>query len=221
MRDQVKSEFVRQIKAGFLLTMVVNAKAQENKVEMLRAGMIRIQHNPERLMRSCFEKMLRAAGLNMDRAWLSWRMRHLSKDRDAAMRARKKVAASNLANRLEKKRMSHLRSGVRPLARGVAHTKTQERVFKKCTTLLTADLRTHSEIRQNVWIIFVTLLNKSVLKYAEGSLVAQQLSSSYPLTPGGAEFSRSSRMRSKWNQWSTRWWRRLDWYSRCYSCDGS
>ena len=197
MRDQVKSEFVRQIKAGFLLTMVVNRKVQDNKVEMLRAGMIKIQHNPERLMRSCFEKMLRAVGLNMDRAWLSWRMRHLSKDRDAAMRARKKVAASNLANRLEKKRMSHLRSGVRPLARGVAHTKTQERVFKKCTTLLTADLRTHSEIGQNVWIIFVTLLNKSVLKYAEGSLVAQQLSSSYPLTPGGTGFSRSSRMRTK------------------------
>ena len=104
MRDKVKSEFVRQIKAGFLLTMIVNSKANANKIEMLRAGMIRIQHNPERLMRSCFEKMLRAAGLNMDRAWLSWRMWHLSKDRDAAMRARKKVAASNLANRLEKKR---------------------------------------------------------------------------------------------------------------------
>ena len=104
MRDQVKSEFVRQIKAGFLLTMVVNRKVQDNKVEMLRAGMIKIQHNPERLMRSCFEKMLRAVGLNMDRAWLSWRMWHLSKDRDAAMRARKKVAASNLANRLERKR---------------------------------------------------------------------------------------------------------------------
>ena len=84
MRDQVKSEFVRQIKAGFLLTMVVNRKVQDNKVEMLRAGMIKIQHNPERLMRSCFEKMLRAVGLNMDRAWLSWRMWHLSKDRDAA-----------------------------------------------------------------------------------------------------------------------------------------
>jgi hypothetical protein len=58
-------------------------------------------------------------------------MWHLSKDRDAAFRARKKVAAGNLGNILAKKRNNHLRSGVRPLARGVAHTKTQERVFNK------------------------------------------------------------------------------------------
>ena len=131
MRDQVKGEFVRQIKAGFFLTMLVNRKANENKVEMCKAAMIRLNYNPERLMRQCFEKMIRACGLNMDRAWLSWRMWHLSKDRDAAFRARKKVAATNLGNVLEKKRKTHLRSGVRPLARGVAHTKTQERVFNK------------------------------------------------------------------------------------------
>jgi hypothetical protein len=124
MRDQVKGEFIRQIKAGFLLTMVVNRKAQEAKVSLCKAAMIRLNYNPERLMRSCFDKMLRAGGQTLDKAWLAWRMFHLSKDRDAAFRARKKVAAGNLGNILVKKRNSHLRSGVRPLARGVAHTKT-------------------------------------------------------------------------------------------------
>ena len=47
MRDQVKGEFVRQIKAGFFLTMLVNRKANDNKVEMCKAAMIRLNYNPE------------------------------------------------------------------------------------------------------------------------------------------------------------------------------
>jgi hypothetical protein len=62
MRDQVKAEFVRQIKAGFLLTMIVNRFAKDNKYEMCKAAIVRLNYNPERLMRSCFEKMLRAGG---------------------------------------------------------------------------------------------------------------------------------------------------------------
>jgi hypothetical protein len=58
-------------------------------------------------------------------------MFHLSKDRDAAMRARKKVSAANIGNTLDKKRKSHMRKGVRVLAQGVAHTKTQQSVFNK------------------------------------------------------------------------------------------
>jgi len=75
-------------------------------------------------MRSSFEKMIRACGLNLEKAWLSWRMWHLANDRDAANRARKKVGGNSIGELLEKKRKNHLRSALRPLAKGVAHTKT-------------------------------------------------------------------------------------------------
>jgi hypothetical protein len=99
------------------------AQRNYNSNVLLKAGLIKLRFNPERLMRSSFEKMIRACGLNLEKAWLSWRMWHLSNDRDAAMRARKKVSANNLCERLEKKRKNHLRSGLRPLAKGVAYTK--------------------------------------------------------------------------------------------------
>jgi hypothetical protein len=76
-------------------------------------------------MRASFDKMIRAAGMNVERAWLAWRMFHLGKDRDAANVARKKVAAANLGNCIDKKRKNHLRSGLKPLAKGVANTRMQ------------------------------------------------------------------------------------------------
>jgi hypothetical protein len=40
-------------------------------------------------MRLSIEKIIRAAGLNLERAWITWKLDHLSKDRKAATKARK------------------------------------------------------------------------------------------------------------------------------------
>ncbi|MEE4247940.1 MAG: hypothetical protein V2I33_21315 [Kangiellaceae bacterium] len=75
--------------------------------------------------------MIRAAGMNIERAWLAWRMWHLGRDRDASAKACKQVAAANLANTLDKKRKKTLRSGLKPLAQGVADTRMQKQIFNK------------------------------------------------------------------------------------------
>ena len=64
-------------------------------------------------------------------------------------------------------------------------------------------------------------LKLSVKKYAEGSPVALQLSSSYPGMRGAALLRKNSIRKTKWKPWSTRWWRRQAWCNSVYSCDGS
>jgi hypothetical protein len=98
---------------------------KDNKQKLQRAGLNAIKFDPERLMRASFDKMIRAAGMNLERAWLAWRMFHLGKDKKAAEKARKNVAAANLANTIDKKRRKNLRSGLKPLAKGVANTRMQ------------------------------------------------------------------------------------------------
>ena len=67
----------------------------------------------------------------MEKAWLCWRMFVVSKDKNAAQKARKRASAANLRAILEKKRKNHVRGGVRVLAKGVAYTKTQMSIFNK------------------------------------------------------------------------------------------
>ena len=196
-RDAKMFNYGEGVKAAFVLNNLVTRFMKDNSYEMQKAGMIKLAYNPQRLIRSCFEKMIRACGLNLTSAWLSWRMWHLSKDRDAAMRARKKVASSNLGNILEKKRKSHLRSGVRPLARGVAHTKTQERVFNKMYYVAYGRLKNAFRDWTECLDHIRDALKLSVKKYAEGSPVALQLSSSYPGMRGAALLRKNSIRKTK------------------------
>ncbi|MEE4248546.1 MAG: hypothetical protein V2I33_24465 [Kangiellaceae bacterium] len=87
--------------------------------------------NPERIMRNTLQKILRAAGVNVDRAWIRWRMLHLQQDRAAAKLARRNVAAANMGEILDKKRRKQLKSGLKPLADGVAHTKMQTKIINR------------------------------------------------------------------------------------------
>jgi hypothetical protein len=87
--------------------------------------------NPERIMRNTLQKILRAAGVNVDRAWIRWRMLHLQQDRAAAKLARRNVAAANMGEILDKKRRKHLKAGLKPLADGVAHTKMQTKIINR------------------------------------------------------------------------------------------
>jgi hypothetical protein len=87
--------------------------------------------NPERIMRNTLQKILRAAGVNVDRAWIRWRMLHLEQDRAAAKLARRNVAAANMGEVLDKKRRKHLKAGLKPLADGVAHTKMQTKIINR------------------------------------------------------------------------------------------
>jgi hypothetical protein len=124
-------DYGNQVKAGFALYSVVNRQYKNKKDEHLRHAWRKISFDPQRLMRSCFDKMIRAAGLNLERAWLCWRMFHLSKDKKAAEKARKNVAAANLGNTIDKKRRKNLRAGLKPLAKGVANTRMQQQIFNK------------------------------------------------------------------------------------------
>ncbi len=101
---------------------------RDRKREYCLFALRQIGFNPDRLMRSAFEKMLRAAGVTVERAWIIWKMQHLANDRNRVATARRDIAATNLVNVLDKKRKHHLRSGMKPIAADVAQTKAQERV---------------------------------------------------------------------------------------------
>jgi hypothetical protein len=85
--------------------------------------------------------MIRAAGLNKNRAWVLWRLWFLARSKDAATKGRKKVAAGNLAERLDKKRRRHLYSGLRTLAKGVANTKMQNKIFNRMSYIAFGKLK--------------------------------------------------------------------------------
>lgn len=131
MRDQNKIEYGEAVKAGFALSAFWTKFYNEKKADYLRFAMRKIAYNPERLMRSCFEKMIRAAGINEERAFLAWKMWFLARNRQFADNSRRNLTASNLGNLINKKRRQHLRSGIKPLAKGVADTNMQKRIFNK------------------------------------------------------------------------------------------
>jgi len=124
MRNANKMEFGNQIKAGFTLTNLLTRYLRDNKEKYLRLGMRRIAYNEDKVMSSAFAKMLRAAGANLNTAWLSWKMATMMGNSAKMALAKRNLAAKNIADVLDKKRKRHLRSGVRPLADGVASTKT-------------------------------------------------------------------------------------------------
>jgi len=91
-----------------------------NKEKYVRFAWRQINFNPDKIMSASFQKMLRAAGANVNTAWISWRMATLTGNSAKMALAKRNLAAKNIADCLDKKRKRHLRSGVRPLAEGVA-----------------------------------------------------------------------------------------------------
>ena len=75
--------------------------------------------------------MLRAAGINLERSWLTWKMNHLTEDRDRVKKSRRDIAAANLGNALDKKRKQQLRSGLKPIAKDVADTKAKQKIMSR------------------------------------------------------------------------------------------
>ena len=132
MRDMKTYEYGQAVKAGFALYSMFNHKLRENRSNMLRYGFRKIDYDPVKLMNQCFEKMIRAAGLNLERSWLAWKIHVFSKNADHAKNARREAASMNFSNLIHAKRKNHLRAGVRRLAAGVAMTNGQ---FKVCNRL--------------------------------------------------------------------------------------
>ncbi len=108
--------------------MLTGRVYRERKSEYYLYALRQIGFNPDRLMRCAFEKMLRAAGVNVERAWIIWKMNHLAADRNRVATARRDIAATNLVNVIDKKRKNHLRAGMKPIAKDVANSKAQEKV---------------------------------------------------------------------------------------------
>jgi len=71
-------------------------------------------------MIAAFQKMLRAAGANLGTAMITWRMNVIAGDRQRMKLQKRNLAAGNIGNVIDKKRKNHLRSGLKPLADGVA-----------------------------------------------------------------------------------------------------
>jgi hypothetical protein len=61
-RDLAKQEFGNQIKAGFSLTSLLTRYLRNNKEKYTRLAWKKLDHNPDKIMSSAFNKMLRAAG---------------------------------------------------------------------------------------------------------------------------------------------------------------
>jgi hypothetical protein len=120
MRGMQKYEYGEQVKAGYALHALVTRFYRDRKREYCMLALRKIGFNPDRIMRAAFQKMLRAAGVNVERAFLQWKMNHLSSDRNRIKQARRDIAAANLGNCLDKKRKNHLRSGLKPIAADVA-----------------------------------------------------------------------------------------------------
>jgi hypothetical protein len=120
MRGMQKFEYGEQVKAGYALHALVTRFYRDRKREYCMLALRKIGFNPDRIMRAAFQKMLRASGVNVERAFLQWKMNHLSRDRNRIKQARRDIAAANLGNCLDKKRKNHLRSALKPIAADVA-----------------------------------------------------------------------------------------------------
>jgi hypothetical protein len=128
LRNLDKYEYGQRVKAGFALHALVSRFYRDRKREYCLYALRQIGFNPDRLMRAAFQKMLRAAGVNVERAWLRWKMNHLAEDRNRVSEARRNIAAANLGNCLDKKKKRHLRAGMKPIAADVAQNKAKEKI---------------------------------------------------------------------------------------------
>jgi len=142
MRHEGKIQFGNQVKAGFALTSLLGRYLKANRDKYQRYAWRQLYYDEDKVMERAFQKMIRAAGVNFERAFLRWRMFTLEADRSAAKRAKKNNATLHMANVLDKKRKNHLRSGVKPLANGVAHTKMQSKIFNRMYYILHGRLKT-------------------------------------------------------------------------------
>jgi len=120
MRDAQKREYGQAVKAGFSLYSIFNHRLRENKQHMCAFALRRIKWDPIKIMNSSFEKMIRAAGLNMERSWLAWKIHVFSKNADSMAKAKREAASMHFSQLIDSKRKNHLRAGVRKLAAGVA-----------------------------------------------------------------------------------------------------
>jgi len=115
---------------------------RNNKEKYLGLAFRRIGYDPDKVMSSAFAKMLRAAGANINTAWLAWRMATLTGNSAKMALAKRNLAAKNIGECLDKKRKRHLRSGVRPLAAGVAQTKMQLKIMNRMYYIAYGRLKT-------------------------------------------------------------------------------
>jgi L-fucose isomerase-like protein len=112
----------QSVKAGFALYTIMGRYLRDNKEKLCRLALRNIAYDQERIMRSSFEKMIRAAGLNMERSWLSWKMYVQSRNHGATKLAKRNISAANIGKVLDKKRKNQMMAGVKRLADGVAKT---------------------------------------------------------------------------------------------------
>jgi hypothetical protein len=131
MRDMAKYDFGQQIKAGFTLTALMTRQYKDNKEKYLRLAFRYLNYNPDKIMSSSFNKMIRAAGANINTAFLIWKMNVVAGDRKKMAQAKRNLATKNVVEVIDKKRRNHLRAGLRPLADGVAQTKMQTKIFNR------------------------------------------------------------------------------------------
>jgi len=96
MRDMNKYEFGEQIKAGFALTTILTHKYRDNKEKYLRLGFRHISYNPDKVMSSAFNKMIRAAGHSVNTAWIIWKMNVIAGDRKKQSAIKRKLATKNI-----------------------------------------------------------------------------------------------------------------------------
>jgi len=93
-------------------------------------------------MISAFQKMLRAAGANLGTAMMSWRMNVLAGNSKRMALQKRNLAAKNIGDVIDKKRKRNLRSGIKPLADGVASTKMQKKIMNRMYYIAYGRLKT-------------------------------------------------------------------------------
>ena len=93
---------------------------RNNKEKYLGLAFRRIGYDPDKVMIAAFQKMLRAAGANLNTAMMTWKMQHLLGNSKRMALQKRNLAAKNIGECIDKKRKRHLRAGIRPLAAGVA-----------------------------------------------------------------------------------------------------
>jgi hypothetical protein len=140
-RIEGKIEFGNQVKAGFSLTSLMTRFLRANKEKYLRYSLRQIGYNPDKVMTATFNKMLRAAGVNLERAFLSWKMDTYQADRKKMALAKRNLAAGNIGNAIDVLWKRRLRAGLKVLAAGVAETKMQKKIINRLYFIAFGKLR--------------------------------------------------------------------------------
>jgi len=69
MRKENRMEFGNQIKAGFALTSLMTRYLKANREKYQRYALRAIAYDEDKIMTAAFQKMLRAAGINLERSF--------------------------------------------------------------------------------------------------------------------------------------------------------